>query len=88
MKPLNYAILKHFVCVEEASADDIMEALEKDYGHFKAFNKAAVLTSLMTAEANLLLEESKSEFDDDKNIRVYYRANEDGKKLINTYITD
>ena len=59
MKPLNYAILKHFTKVKEACAEDIIEALKGEYGSFKALNKKDVTTALMTAEANGLIEETR-----------------------------
>ena len=64
MKPLNYAILKYFTKVEEACAEDVIEALKKDYGKFKALNKKSVTTALMTAEANGLLEETRFNLDE------------------------
>ena len=39
MKPLNFAILKHFTKNKEACADDVIEALKGQYSGFKAFNK-------------------------------------------------
>lgn len=86
MKPLNYAILKYFTTVEEASAEDVIEALKGEYGKFKALNKKDVIAALMTAEANCLLEETKFDLDDEGNLRVYYRANEGGAATINKYI--
>lgn len=59
MKPINYAILKHFTKVKEACAEDIIEALKGEYGSFKALNKKDVTTALMTAEANGLIEETR-----------------------------
>lgn len=88
MKPLNYAILKYFTKVEEACADDVIEALKGEYGNFKALEKKAVITALMTAEANGLLEETKFELDENKELRVYYHAHEDGAATINKYIKD
>ncbi len=88
MKPLNYAILKYFTKVEEASADDVIEALKGEYGNFKALNKKEVISALMTAEANCLLEETRFEMDDKGELKVYYRANEDGAATINKYIKD
>jgi DNA-binding PadR family transcriptional regulator len=88
MKPLNYAILKYFTKVEEASADDVIEALKGEYGNFKALNKKEVIAALMTAEANCLLEETRFEMDDKGELKVYYRANEDGAATINKYIKD
>lgn len=86
MKPLNYAILKYFTNVEEACADDVIDALKGEYGNFKALRKPAVVEALMTAEANGLLEETRFEFDPNKDIRVFYHAHQEGADTINSYI--
>ncbi len=88
MKPLNYAILKYFTKVEEACADDVIEALKGQYGSFKALKKNAVITALMTAEANGLIEETRFELDKNNELKVYYHAHEDGAATINKYIRD
>lgn len=88
MKPLNYAILKHFTKVKEACADDVIEALKGAYGSFKALNKKAVQSALMTAEANGLLEESRFNMDQNGELVVYYRAHKEGADTINSYIKD
>lgn len=88
MKPLNYAILKHFTKVDEACAEDVIEALKGDYGSFRALNEKEVLSALMTAEANGLLEESRFELDQKGALRVYFRAHEEGANTINKYIKD
>ncbi|WP_320172228.1 hypothetical protein [Maridesulfovibrio sp.] len=88
MIPLNYAILKYVTKVEEACADCVMDALRDQYGHFKAFKKPAVINALMTAEANGLIEESRFDLDSNQDLRVYYRAHEEGAATINKYIKD
>ena len=88
MKPLNYAILKYFTRVDEACAEDVIEALKGKYGNFKALKKNAVISALMTAEANGLLEETRFELDKEGNLRIYYHANEEGAATINKYIKD
>lgn len=88
MQPLNYAILKYFTKVDEACADDVIEALMPDYGNFKALKKAAVIESIMTGEANGLLEETRFDLDAKGEVRVYYRAHEEGAATINSYIKD
>ena len=88
MKALNYAILKHFTKVKEACAEDVIEALKGEYGNFKALNRNDVITALMTAEANGLLEEARFEMDKAKVLKVYYYANEEGAATINKYIKD
>ena len=88
MKPLNYAILKYFTKVNEACADDVIEALKGEYGSFKALKKPAVIEAIMTGEANGLLEETRYDLDEKGELRVYYHAHEEGAATINTYIKD
>lgn len=88
MKPLNYAILKHFTKVDHACADDVLLALKGQYGHFKAFNKKDFVTALMTAQTNGLIEEKSFDMDQFGGIRIYYRANEESRATINNYIGD
>jgi len=87
MLPLNYAILKIF---EDASRDlcvyDVMDALRGQYSKFKAFTESYVTEALMSGQFNGLLDETSFEFDENKNLRVYYRVNEEGKKVIGKYI--
>lgn len=88
MKPLNYAILKHFTKVKEACAEDVIDALKSEYSHFKALNRKDVIAALMTAEANGLLEETRFEMDQADALRIYYHAHEEGANTINKYIKD
>lgn len=64
MKPLSYAIIKHFTKVPEACAEDVIDALKGEYGKFKGLTLKAVIETLMTDEANGLLEESRFELDE------------------------
>ncbi len=86
MIPLNYAILKMFTKVDEACADCVMDALRDRYGNYKAFKKPAIIEALMTAEANGLIEETRFDLDGNNELRVYYRAHEEGAATINAYI--
>jgi len=86
--PLNFAIIKHFTSVKEACAEDVMEALKKDYGSFKMFNRQDVYESLFTAEINGFLKETRYEMGGDGNLRVYYHAPPEGLEIINKYIPD
>ena len=78
MRPLNFAILKYLTTVDEACPEDIIEAL----------NKKDILSALMTAEVNGLVQESRFELDDKGELRIYYRAHEEGAATINRYIPD
>lgn len=86
MMPLNFAILKLFTNGQEACPENVIEALRPEYGSFKALNKVDVLTALMTAESNGLLEESRFELDETGEVRVYFRANAEAIATINKYI--
>ena len=86
MKPLNYAILKYMTTVQEACPENVIDALASQYSTFRAFNKADVLTALLTAEANGLLEESRFDLDDDGELRLFFRAHAEGTETINRYI--
>lgn len=88
MKPLNYAILKYFTRVNEACAEDVIEGLNPEYGKFKSLNRKAVISALMTAEANGLLEETRFEMDDNNVLKIYYHAHQEGADTINKYIQD
>lgn len=88
MKPLNYAILKYFTKIEEACADDVIEALKGKYGSFKALKKKYVINTLMTAEANGLIKETRFELDENNQLRIYYHVYEEGVATINKYIKE
>ena len=88
MKPLNYAILKYFTRVEEGSVEEVMNDLKKEYSTHRAFNKNSISHALMTAEANGLIEEKSFELDKNGELLIFYRANEESKKTINSFIKD
>lgn len=88
MKPLNYAILKYFTKVDEACADDVIEALKPQYGNFKMLKKKSVIEALMTAEQNGLIEESRFDLDKNGELRIFYHAHDEGRDTINNYIKD
>lgn len=85
MKPLNFAILDYMTTVPEACAEDVVEALTPVYGGFRALTAKAVRTALLTAAVNGLLEESRCRLDDDRNLRLYFRAHPEGAATIVKY---
>lgn len=85
MKPLNFAILDHMTTVPEACAEDVVEALAGTYGTFRALTVESVRTALLTAAVNGLLEESRCELDDERNLRLYFRAHPEGAATIIKY---
>ncbi|MCL1847018.1 MAG: hypothetical protein FWF91_03515 [Coriobacteriia bacterium] len=86
MLPFNFAILKLFLSVEEADADQVMTQLTDEYHKSRQFKKSSVIEALMTAEANGLLEETRFDLDAEEQLHVYYRATAEGRTMIETYI--
>ena len=86
MLPLNYAILKLFQDGLEYDVQGVMNELSDEYGSYRAFKFDAVNESLMSAEQNGLLDPVRYEFDDNKDLHVYYKANEYGTQMIKQYI--
>lgn len=85
-RPLNYALLKYFTTVDEASVDDVMAVLEPEYAHHRAFSRPQMFEALMTAEKNCLIGESRFDLDPQGNVRIYYRASDEQKRTIDSYI--
>ena len=71
MKPLNYAILKYFTTVEEASVNNVMEDLKDDYKSLRTFNKNEIINALLTAEANGLIEETRVDLDKNDDLEIF-----------------
>ncbi|MDO4281421.1 MAG: hypothetical protein Q4C56_07315 [Peptococcaceae bacterium] len=86
MMPLNYAILDYFTHTDRACADEIIAALAPRYGKMRGLRKAAVIDALMTAEKNGLIEEDGCDLDDGDDLRVYYKASEEGRATIRKYV--
>ena len=86
MRPLNYAMLKYFTTVDEASVDDVMDALKGEYADFTAFKRDKIQEALMTAEKNGLIGESRVDLDDNGELRVFYTATPEQRDTINSYI--
>lgn len=86
MKPLNYAILKYFTTVKEASPVDVYEAIKGEYGSYRMCTVGKIDAAIMTAEKNGLLEESRYELDSNGDLVIYYHAVGEGLDAINSFI--
>ena len=84
--PFNYALLKLFPDGAEVDSLNALEALEHRYSEHRQFKEVAVNEALMTAEANGLIEEVGYKLDSKQRLRVFYRATDNGKDTIETYI--
>ena len=86
MRPLNYAMLKYFTTVDEASVDDVMDALKGDYSDFTPIKRDKLQEALRTAEKNGLIGESRVDLDKNGDLRVFYSATPEQRDTINSYI--
>lgn len=85
-RPLNYEMLKFFSKVDEASVDEVMKALKPEYESYRAFTRGSMVEALMTAEKNGLIEEARFDLDPEEEVRVFYRATDEQKQQIDSYI--
>ena len=86
LMPLYYAIVKHFMDGQEHSAQDVIDALEPDYGGYKLLTKKDVEEALDTAKENGLLDESRYDLDESGQLRIFYQVNDFGHDMIDRYI--
>ncbi|MCI7656264.1 hypothetical protein [Collinsella sp. HCP28S3_E9] len=86
MLPLNYAMLDYFVCHDEACVDDVMADLAAEYASFAAFARPRMQEALMTAHKNGLIDEARFDLDAEGELRVYYRASAEQRKVIGAYL--
>lgn len=85
-QPLNCAILKLFKSLDEACYADVMDKLKAEYGDMRAFTRKGVDGVLMTAVTNGILEETRYELDKNGDLKIFYRANDEGKATIEKYL--
>lgn len=86
MKPLFQAVLDFYAQGNEASRAQVQDALRADYGNFKAFKDHAMDEALHTAYANGMIGESRYELDDQGNLVIYYKSDQDMIDTIRGYI--
>lgn len=86
MKPLYYSMLLLFEDGKELCVNDVIDALKPEYGNFKMLKPSSVQEGLMTAKTNGLLDETRFDLDENGNLRVYYKVNDYGVQMMNSYI--
>ena len=84
--PLYYAIVKEFMDGEKRCAQDVIEALEPQYGGYKLLTPKDVEEALATAKENGLLDECDYALDDDGKLKVFFQVNDFGRDMIDSYI--
>lgn len=86
MKPLCYAELLYFEDGKDHCVNDVMRDLKDQYGKFRMFNAKAIHECMMTAQTNGILDESGADLDEDDNLRIYWKINDYGRKLMDRFL--
>lgn len=86
MRPLYYEMLLQFKDGKELCVNDLIDLLKPQYGSFKMLKFPAMQEAVMSAEKNGLLDESRFDLDENGNLRVYYKVNDYGVQMMNSYI--
>lgn len=86
MRPLYYSMLLLFKDGKERCVNDVINELKGEYSSFKMLRFAPVQEGLMTAKENGLLDETRFDLDEEGKLRVYWKVNDYGMQMMNSYI--
>ncbi len=84
--PLRFRMLHYISTVEKTSVDQIMKALEPEYGLEKQFKKEVLMEHFLDMKANLIIEDNDVVFDDKGELLIYYSINDEGRRLLEKYL--
>ncbi|CCO07717.1 hypothetical protein [Desulforamulus hydrothermalis] len=84
--PLRFRILHHLSTVDKASVDEVMKALEPEYGTEKQFKKEVFLDHLLDMKANFIIDDNEAVINDKGELVIYYSINEEGRTLLKKYL--
>jgi hypothetical protein len=84
--PVRTAVLKYLYDKKEGDVNEIMKSLKSIYGNEGQFTKARFIDHVMSLEANGLINESGYSLDENGELLVRYKINDDGMNTINKYV--
>jgi len=84
--PSRMAVLNYMDKKEAVDVKTVMEALKPLYGNEKQFNEALYMEHFMALEANGLVELDSYSLDDNDNLVMSYRINNDGHEAVEKYV--
>lgn len=84
--PVRTAALNYLFDVQDGDVKEIMKALEPIYGKEKQFTEVRFIDHVMSLEANGLVDEIGYGLDENKELSVRYKINDEGIKTINKYV--
>jgi hypothetical protein len=84
--PIRSRVLQYLSTVDQACADDVMEALKVEYGDESQYKKTNFIDHLLNLEANGLIDQVSYDQDSKGELRIYYKINDYGIGTINRYL--
>ncbi len=84
--PVRTAVLKFLYDKTEGDVNEIMKELKSMYGSEKQFTKTRFIDHVMSLEANGLINEIGYSLDENGELLVRYKINDDGMNTINKYV--
>lgn len=84
--PLRFRMLHYISTVDKTCANDIMKALEPEYGTEKQFRKEVFVEHLLDLKANFVIDDNEVAVDDKGELVVYYSINDEGRRLLKKYL--
>jgi drug/metabolite transporter (DMT)-like permease len=85
--PINYALLLYVAETGQATADDLLIALNSRYGSSRAFRREYIADALAAAEKNGVLAINSIRLNSAGALAVQYRPTDHGKAMIRRFIT-
>lgn len=84
--PARTAVLKYLYDNDDGDVDEIMKSLKELYGREGQFKKARFIDHVMSLEANGLVNETGYELDENGELSIRYKINDDGIHSIQKYV--
>lgn len=84
--PLRFRMLHYISTVDKTCADEIMKALQPEYGTEKQFTKEVFVEHLLDLKANFVIDDNDVALDNKGELVVYYSINEEGRRLLKKYL--
>lgn len=84
--PVRTAVLKYLFDNQDGDVNEIMKALKPKYGEEKQFTKARFIDHVMSLEANGMINEIGYGLDENGELSVRYKINDDGIHTIKKYV--
>lgn len=84
--PLRFRILHYVSTVDKAAVEQIMKALEPEYGTEKQFTNKVFMDHLLDMKANFIIDDNDVALDEKGGLIIYYSINDEGKRLLKKYL--